>query len=92
MPHTVRRLLAVASGVGALLSATAGIALADTPGGDGNSGNSHHPNGTGSGLSGGPTQTQALPDGSAPVPLSDPTLGEGALLPPAYNTLGGATG
>jgi hypothetical protein len=81
-------MVAVTGGVGAVLAATSGIALADTPG----DGNSHHPNGTGSGLSGGPTQTQVLPDGSAPVPLSDPTLGEGTALPPAYNTLGGATG
>jgi hypothetical protein len=84
--NTVRRALAVTAGVGALLTATAGIALADTPG------DSHHPNGTGSGLSGGPTPTQVLPDGAAPVPLSDPTVGEGTLLPPAYNTLGGLTG
>ncbi|HEY1968845.1 MAG TPA: hypothetical protein VGH89_12925 [Pseudonocardia sp.] len=88
MHNTVRHALAVAAGVGAVLAATAGVAYADSDSG----GNSHHPNGTGSGLSGGPTQTQVLPDGSAPVPLSDPTLGEGTALPPAYNTLGGATG
>lgn len=88
MPHTVRRLLAVTAGVGAVLVATSGIALAGTPG----DGNSHHPNGTGSGLSGGPTQTQVLPGGDAPVPLSDPTLGEGEALPPAYNALASATG
>ena len=53
MHKTVRHALAVAAGVGAVLAATAGVAYADSDSG----GNSHHPNGTGSGLSGGPTQT-----------------------------------
>ena len=56
------------------------------------SGDSHHPYGTGSGLSGGPTRAQALPNGEAPVPLQDPTLGEGTLLPPGYNALAKSTG
>jgi hypothetical protein len=55
-------------------------------------GDSHHPYGTGSGLSGGPTQAQVLPNGAAPVPLQDPTLGEGTVLPPVYDTLAGGTG
>lgn len=58
----------------------------------GHAGDSHHPYGTGSGLSGGPTQAQTLPNGEAPVPLRDPTLGEGTLLPPGYNALAHATG
>lgn len=87
MAHTVRLALVATAGIGALLAGTAGVALADTP----DDGNSHHPNGTGSGLTGGPTLTQVLPDGAAPVPLSDPTLGVGTLAPPAYNVLGGIT-
>ena len=88
MPHTVRRLLVGAVGVAAVLAATPGIALADSSG----DGNSHHPNGTGSGLSGGPTHTYVVPGKGDGVPLSDPTLGEGEALPPAYNALGSATG
>lgn len=90
MNHPLRTVLAAAAGIGAALAVTAGVAVASSHGDD--DGNSHHPNGTGSGLSGGPTRTYALPDGAAPIPLSDPTLGEGTALPPAYNTLGGATG
>jgi hypothetical protein len=55
-------------------------------------GDSHHPYGSGTGLSGGPTHTQALPNGEGDVPLQDPTLGEGTLLPPGYNALAHATG
>jgi hypothetical protein len=87
MPNTVRIALVATAGIAALLAGTAGVALADTP----DDGNAHHPNGTGSGLSGGPTPTQVLPDGAAPIPLSDPTLGVGTLAPPAYNVLGGIT-
>jgi hypothetical protein len=99
MPHTVRRLLAVSAGSAALvagvLTGTAGIALADGHHGhDAHpvGGSSHHPDGTGSGLSGGPTHTQVLPGGDADVPLQDPTLGEGTVLPPAYNALAAPTG
>jgi hypothetical protein len=88
MSHPLRRILAVGAGIGATLVLTAGVALADSH----DDGNSHHPNGTGSGLSGGPTDTYALPEGAPPVPLSDPTLGEGTALPPAYNALGGLSG
>jgi hypothetical protein len=41
----------------------------------------HQPEGTGSGLTGGPTTTWVLRD--VEVPLADPTLGVGTLLPPA---------
>lgn len=87
MRKTVRRAITLVIGTGATLLAATGIAYADTGSSDGNS---HHPNGTGSGLTGGPTQTQVLT--GVPVPLHDPTLGEGTVLPLAYNTLAGLSG
>lgn len=87
MRDTVRNIAPALVAVAATLAITAGVAWAHDDGG-----NSHHPNGTGSGLSGGSTQTQVVPGKHSGVPLSDPTLGEGTVLPPAYNTLGGATG
>lgn len=86
MHNAVRRTLAVTVGTGAILIAAAGVANAAD-----DSGNSHHPNGQGSGLSGGPTPTYVL-NGAPAVPLNDPTLGEGTALPPVYNTLGSTTG
>lgn len=111
MSHTIRRAIVITAGVGALLGATGGIALAHSASHHhhhkqqhvstvpessspyaSHAGDSHHPYGTGSGLSGGPTQTQTLPNGAAPVPLDDPTVGEGTLLPPAYNALAHTSG
>jgi hypothetical protein len=90
MHNTIRRALAVTVAVGALLAAATSLAYADT-GDDGTSGANTaatpaQPSGTGSGLSGGPTQTQVL-QGAPAVPLTDPTLGEGTALPPVYNAI-----
>jgi hypothetical protein len=92
MRRTVRQTALLTAALAGVLAATAGVAMASPAHGDDGSGSSHHPNGTGSGLSGGPTPAQVLPDGAAPVPLPDPTLGAGELLPPAYNGLAAATG
>jgi hypothetical protein len=95
MRNTARRTLIITGAVAALATAGTGLAYAST-------GHHHstdhskartqsstgYPAGGGSGLSGGPTDAQVL-QGAPPVPLSDPTLGEGAVLPPAYNGLGG---
>jgi hypothetical protein len=87
MQHTIRRAVAVTVAVGALVAAGAGLAYADSDD-DSPSGASQSAGpGGGSGLSGGPTHTQVL-KGAPSVPLSDPTLGEGTLLPPVYNAIG----
>jgi hypothetical protein len=81
MHKTVRRTLTATAVVGALVAAGSGLAFADT-----GSSNGGAPGG-GSGLSGGPTHTQVV-KGAPSVPLSDPTLGEGTVLPPVYNAVG----
>ncbi|HEX4358064.1 MAG TPA: hypothetical protein VH141_11105 [Pseudonocardia sp.] len=86
MPRTIRRTIAVTAAVGALLATGAGLAYADDgDGGDTTASQPAHA-GTGNGLSGGPTHTQVL-KGAPDVPLQDPTLGEGTLLPPVYNAI-----
>jgi hypothetical protein len=91
MRNTGRRIGVITAAVAALAMAGTGFAYAAT--------GHHHTKarthsttgyaaGGGSGLSGGPTDAQVL-QGTAPVPLSDPTLGEGTVLPPAYHVLGG---
>ncbi|HEV7789515.1 MAG TPA: hypothetical protein VGP05_10945 [Pseudonocardia sp.] len=92
MPRTIRRTLAVTAAVGVLLATGAGLAYADD--GDDDGGNDGATSasqpaapGTGNGLSGGPTHTQVL-RGAPAVPLLDPTLGEGTVLPPVYNAIG----
>jgi hypothetical protein len=91
MNKTVRRTLVVTVAAGALVGAGSGLAFADSDdSGDGSSNatySSHDGPGGGSGLSGGPTHTQVL-KGAPSVPLSDPTLGEGTVLPPVYNAIG----
>lgn len=95
MHTTARRTLIIGAAVAALATAGTGLAYAST----GHHHTPHHtqprtqsttgyPAGGGSGLSGGPTDAQVL-HGAPPVPLSDPTLGEGTLLPPAYKGLDG---
>jgi hypothetical protein len=84
MQHTIRRAVALTVAVGALVAAGAGLAYADSD--DDSPAQSAGPGG-GSGLSGGPTHTQVL-RGVPSVPLSDPTLGEGTVLPPVYNAIG----
>jgi hypothetical protein len=83
MSHPVRPVLVLAAAACALLVGPARAAAAAEPG--------HQPYGTGSGLSGGPTDAQVAP-GAPAAPLADPTLGEGTVLPPVYNAVGGATG
>jgi hypothetical protein len=83
MSQIVRPVLVLAAAAAALLVGPAGMAAAD----EGN----HRPYGTGSGLSGGPADAQAAP-GAPAAPLADPTLGEGTVLPPVYNAVGGTTG
>jgi hypothetical protein len=94
MPHTIRRALAVTVAAGALFAAGPGLAYADSND-DGDSAPVAAPPtgqpGTGNGLSGGPTETQVLKGASA-VPLQDPTLGEGTVLPPVYNAINSASG
>jgi hypothetical protein len=96
MNKTVRRTLVVTVAAVALAGVGSGLAFADTgddsgdDSGDGHSdasSSSHTGPGTGNGLSGGPTYTQVL-KGAPAVPLTDPTLGEGTLLPPVYNAIG----
>ncbi|HEX4246234.1 MAG TPA: hypothetical protein VH008_00090 [Pseudonocardia sp.] len=87
MPRTIRRAVAVTAAVGALLATGAGLAYADS-GDDGGGASQPAGPGTGNGLSGGPTDTQVL-RGAPAVPLHDPTLGEGTVLPPVYNSIGG---
>jgi hypothetical protein len=87
MPRTIRRTIAVTAAVGALLATGAGLAYADDGDDDGDTTASQPAHaGTGNGLSGGPTHTQVL-QGAPDVPLHDPTLGEGTLLPPVYNAI-----
>jgi hypothetical protein len=66
-----------------------GLGFADT-GDDGNHDGAHSSHesepGSGNGLSGGPTDAQVF-RGALAVPLSDPTLGEGTVLPPVYNSM-----
>lgn len=88
MPRTIRRTVAVTAAVGALLATGAGLAYADDGDDDGSSASQPATSGTGSGLSGGPTYFQVL-KGAPAVPLHDPTLGEGELLPPVYNSIPG---
>jgi len=93
MPRTIRRTIVVTAAVGALLATGAGLAYADDGDDDGadsgaTSASQPATSGTGSGLSGGPTYTQVL-KGAPAVPLHDPTLGEGELLPPVYNSIPG---
>ncbi|HTF52309.1 MAG TPA: hypothetical protein VK735_33105 [Pseudonocardia sp.] len=95
MQHPVRRAFAVTVTVGALLAAGAGLAYADD---DDDEGDAAPPSsqqagtpGTGSGLTGGPTETQVL-KGAPAVPLLDPTLGEGTVLPPVYNAVNSLSG
>jgi hypothetical protein len=98
MPHHIRRAITVSVAAGALLALGAGLAYADDSGDDsdyGDSGSRSAPHetqpGSGSGLSGGPTDFQLL-HGAPGVPVPDPTLGEGTLLPPAYNGYSTVTG
>jgi hypothetical protein len=88
MPRTIRRTIAVTAAVGALLATGAGLAYADDGDDDGGDTTASQPAapGTGNGLSGGPTHTQVL-RGAPAVPLQDPTLGEGTVLPPVYNAI-----
>jgi hypothetical protein len=82
------RSVATVLGAGALAVAASGVAHADERPAAPDA--AHQPEWTGSGLTGGPTTTWVFRD--VEVPLADPTLGVGTLLPPAYNLLGGATG
>jgi len=93
MSHTIRRALVVSAAAGALLAAGAGLAYADTGDDDGAPAPSQQVGtpGTGNGLSGGPTDTQVL-KGAPAIPLSDPTLGEGTVLPPVYNAVNSLSG
>jgi hypothetical protein len=96
MQHTVRRAFAVTVTVGALLAAGAGLAYADSDDDEGDAGpppSSQEADtpGIGSGLTGGPTQTQIL-KGAPALPLPDPTLGEGTVLPPVYNAVNSLSG
>jgi hypothetical protein len=92
MPFHVRRTLTVTVTAAAVLVTGAGLAYADSDDNDsqsaGQSPGQH--TGTGNGLSGGPTKAQVLR--GAAVPLQDPTLGEGTLLPPVYNATNPAGG
>jgi hypothetical protein len=85
MSRTVRRVVAVTAASAALLAGGAGLAYADSD--DAPTG----AQGTGSGLTGGPTDTQVL-KGAPAVPLTDPTLGEGTVLPPVYNAVNSLSG
>ena len=91
MSHTIRRALVVSAAAGALLAAGAGLAYADTGDDDGPPSRQVGTPGTGNGLSGGPTDTQVL-KGAPAIPLSDPTLGEGTVLPPVYNAVNSLSG
>lgn len=96
MPHTIRRALAVTVAACALFAAGPGLAYADSNDDGDSAPVAAQPagqpgTGTGNGLSGGPTETQVLKGASA-VPLQDPTLGEGTVLPPVYNAINSASG
>jgi hypothetical protein len=89
MPFHVRRTLTVTVTAAAVLVTGAGLAYADSDDNGSQSPGQH--TGTGNGLSGGPTDAQVL-RGAPAVPLQDPTLGEGTLLPPLYNATNPAGG
>jgi hypothetical protein len=88
MPFHVHRTLTVTVTAAAVLVTGAGLAYADSDDNGSQSAGQH--TGTGNGLSGGPTKAQVLR--GAAVPLQDPTLGEGTLLPPVYNATNPAGG
>ncbi|MEK6441279.1 hypothetical protein [Pseudonocardia sp. T1-2H] len=88
MNRIATRAVTTVLGAGALAVAASGVAHADERPAATDA--AHQPEGTGSGLTGGPTTTWVLQD--VEVPLADPTLGVGTLLPPVFNLLGGATG
>jgi hypothetical protein len=95
MSHHARRAITVAVTAGALLALGAGLAYADDNDDNGDSGPHAAPHqtepGTGSGLSGGPTEFGVL-QGAPGVPVPDPTFGEGTVLPPVYNGYSAVTG
>ena len=96
MNHQIRRVITVGVTAGALLALGAGLAYADDSGDnsdDSGQQTTHHETqpGTGSGLSGGPSEFGVL-QGAPEAPAPDPTFGEGTLLPPVYNGYSTVTG
>jgi hypothetical protein len=82
MKKLITRAVAVTVGAGAFAVAASGLAHADT--GDSSAAPAPAP---AADAASGATQAQLI-KGLPPVPLADPTLGAGTVLPPVFDVLG----